>query len=150
MQLYAINHNVDPTLAFYTLTILNAGSIIGRIVPNFIGDIWGPFNTIIVCALSCAVLIICLLAAKTAAGIIVIAVLYGLFSGACALPLSFLFWFLTLPGRHFVDQPPLCQSFAKRFGDWDPPWICVHRRCLRWARGYTYYGCVTHQRAQVE
>ncbi|CAG7852879.1 SubName: Full=Related to Monocarboxylate transporter {ECO:0000313/EMBL:CCA69308.1} [Serendipita indica DSM 11827] len=82
MQLYSINHNVDPTLAFYTLTILNAGSIIGRIVPNFIGDIWGPFNTIIVCTISCAILIICLLAAKTAAGIIVIAVLYGIFSGA--------------------------------------------------------------------
>ena len=83
MQLYAINHNVDRALAFYLLTMLNAGSIIGRIVPNFIGDIWGPFNTIIVCTIACAVLIICLLAANGAAGIIVIAVLYGIFSGAC-------------------------------------------------------------------
>ncbi|CAG7848393.1 SubName: Full=Related to monocarboxylate transporter 2 {ECO:0000313/EMBL:CCA73651.1} [Serendipita indica DSM 11827] len=82
MQLYAVNHNVDWTLALYLLTMLNAGSIIGRIAPNFIGDIWGPFNTIIVCTIACAVLVISLLAANDAAGIIVVAVLYGIFSGA--------------------------------------------------------------------
>ncbi|CAG8737134.1 14628_t:CDS:2, partial [Acaulospora colombiana] len=55
---------------------------IGRIVPNFIGDIWGPFNALITCTFACAIISICMLAATNTAGIIAIAVLYGLFSGA--------------------------------------------------------------------
>jgi len=82
LQLYAIKHGVDENLAFYTITILNGASVIGRIVPNFIGDIWGPFNAIIACTLVCAVLIFAMIAATSTGGIIAICVLYGLFSGA--------------------------------------------------------------------
>ncbi|PVF96842.1 MFS general substrate transporter [Serendipita vermifera] len=82
MQLYAVSHGVDTNLAFYTITILNGASVIGRIVPNFIGDVWGPFNALITCTFACAIISICMLAATNTAGIIAIAVLYGLFSGA--------------------------------------------------------------------
>jgi len=82
LQTFAVVHGVDQNLAFYTITILNGASVIGRIVPNFIGDIWGPFNAAIVCCLACAVLILGMLGATSAGGIIAIAVLYGLFSGA--------------------------------------------------------------------
>lgn len=103
MQLYAISHGVDESLAFYTITILNGASVvclhlfslpsftdadmfpqIGRILPNLFGDIWGPFNAVLVCTGICIVLIFAMLAATTASGIIAICVLYGLFSGACA------------------------------------------------------------------
>ncbi|KIM24492.1 hypothetical protein M408DRAFT_331736 [Serendipita vermifera MAFF 305830] len=91
MQLYAVVHGVDQNLAFYTITILNGASVIGRILPNFLGDIWGPFNAILVCTFGCAVLIFSMLAATNAGGIIAIAVLYGLFSGAYVSLISPLF-----------------------------------------------------------
>lgn len=91
MQLYAINHGVNNNLAFYTITILNAASVIGRILPNFISDIWGPYNTIIVTTLACAIISISMLAAKDAGGIVAISVLYGLFSGAYVSLISPLF-----------------------------------------------------------
>lgn len=96
MQLYAINHGVNNNLAFYTITILNAASVIGRILPNFISDIWGPYNTIIVTTLACAIISISMLAAKDAGGIVAISVLYGLFSGACTYPHSHLSYSLIL------------------------------------------------------
>ena len=37
-QLYALSNGVDPNLAFYSLSILNAGSVFGRVVPNFAAD----------------------------------------------------------------------------------------------------------------
>lgn len=82
MQLYAINHGMDQQLAFYTITILNGASVIGRIVPNLIGDIWGSFNALIISTAACTILSICMLAAKNTAGILAICVFYGLFSGA--------------------------------------------------------------------
>ncbi|PVF96839.1 MFS general substrate transporter [Serendipita vermifera] len=82
IQLYAISHGVDPNLAFYTIAILNGASVIGRIVPNFFGDIWGAFNALIVCTFACAVIGISMLGATSTGGIIAICALYGLFSGA--------------------------------------------------------------------
>lgn len=37
-QLFFTTHSVDANLAFYSLSILNAGSVFGRIVPNFAAD----------------------------------------------------------------------------------------------------------------
>ncbi|KAG8754937.1 hypothetical protein FRC14_004522 [Serendipita sp. 396] len=83
MQLFAITHSIPPSLAFYTITILNGGSVLGRILPNLFGDLFGPFNAIIVCTLGCAVLILAMLGAGSGqAAIILVSLLYGIFSGA--------------------------------------------------------------------
>ncbi|QRW05964.1 transporter MCH4 [Ceratobasidium sp. AG-Ba] len=37
-QLFAIVHGLDKNLAFYSLAILNAASVLGRTIPNFIAD----------------------------------------------------------------------------------------------------------------
>jgi len=49
VQLFAENHNVSKTLTFYSLAILNLASCVGRIVPNYFADRWGPVEVFIVC-----------------------------------------------------------------------------------------------------
>ncbi|KAI0311929.1 MFS general substrate transporter [Amylostereum chailletii] len=82
LQLYAILHGMDPTLAFYTLAILNGSSIPGRILPNFYADYIGPFNALTPSCFACGVLLIALLGIKSTASTIVFTVLFGFFSGA--------------------------------------------------------------------
>jgi hypothetical protein len=64
------------------LSILNAASIFGRVLPNFLADKVGPFNMIIPFSFSTAALIFGWLGVTTRAGLVVFALLYGFFSGA--------------------------------------------------------------------
>lgn len=83
VQTYAIQANItNENMAFYLLSVLNAGSVFGRIIPNFIADRTGPMNMIIPCALMSGVLALCLIAAHSLAPVIVICALYGFFSGS--------------------------------------------------------------------
>ena len=69
-------------LIFLQLSILNAASIFGRVLPNFVADKTGPFNMIIPFSFSTAVLLFGWLGVTTRAGLVVFALLYGFFSGA--------------------------------------------------------------------
>ncbi|KAF7585204.1 hypothetical protein BBP40_011751 [Aspergillus hancockii] len=79
---------VDRGLAGYLLTILNAASLPGRILPGYLGDKLGRFNVMIaMCTLSAVVLLVLwlpgtLLAPGRAAVYIVFSLLYGFASGA--------------------------------------------------------------------
>ena len=77
----------DSSLAFYIVAIFNAGSSIGRILPNALSDRIGAINTIAPFTLLLGVTILCLLGVHNAAGIVVEAVVTGIFSGVVvALP----------------------------------------------------------------
>jgi MFS family permease len=80
----------DRSLSFYVIPILNAASVFGRTVPNAISDKTGPFNLIGPGALVCSILIFCMLAVKSAAGVVVVAAFFGFFSGV------------------FIALPPVC------------------------------------------
>jgi MFS family permease len=82
LQLNAIKNGIAPQLAFYTITILNGSSVVGRVIPNLLVPRFGPFNVVIPCALITTILIFCTLAVKDVAGTIVFAILYGFFSGS--------------------------------------------------------------------
>ncbi|KAF6799448.1 major facilitator superfamily transporter [Colletotrichum sojae] len=79
---------VDPNMAGYLLTIMNAGSLPGGILPGYLGDKIGRFNVmIIMCSLSAVVLLALwlpgtLLAPGSLGVYIAFAVLYGFTSGA--------------------------------------------------------------------
>ncbi|OGM39540.1 monocarboxylate transporter [Aspergillus bombycis] len=79
---------VNRDLAGYLLTILNAASLPGRILPGYLGDKLGRFNVMIaMCALSAVVLLVLwlpgtLLSPGSAAIYIVFSLLYGFASGA--------------------------------------------------------------------
>lgn len=77
----------DYSMSFYLVPILNAGSVFGRTVPNAISDKTGTLNLIGPGAVVCSILCFCLIAVNSVAGIVVIAVLFGFFSGVfIALP----------------------------------------------------------------
>ena len=57
-------------------------SIFGRLLPNVLADIIGPFNNYIPACVTAGVLLFGLLGIKTLAGIIVFAILWGFFTGA--------------------------------------------------------------------
>ena len=77
----------DTSLAFYMAAIFNAGSVLGRILPNALSDRIGVFNTIAPFTMLLGVTMLCLLGVRSAAGMVVEAVITGLYSGVVvALP----------------------------------------------------------------
>jgi MFS family permease len=65
----------------YLVTLLSAGSIVGRIGPNYIADKIGPLNIWLSCTIISAILMYVMLGIRTLGGLITFAALYGLFSG---------------------------------------------------------------------
>ncbi|KAF5314975.1 hypothetical protein D9619_007550 [Psilocybe cf. subviscida] len=82
IQLYAIEHGIDPTLAFYSIAIINGVSGIGRVAVNFFADVYGPFNVLIPVTVIAGACVFLLLAVHNAVSLVVISVFYGFFSGA--------------------------------------------------------------------
>jgi MFS family permease len=73
---------MSSNLAFYLLSIINAPSTFGRIIPGFIGDNLGALNTIIPCSMMTGVICLCLIAVNSEAGMITALAFYGFFCGA--------------------------------------------------------------------
>ncbi|KAJ7120209.1 major facilitator superfamily domain-containing protein [Mycena epipterygia] len=82
LQLYAVDKGMDENLAFYVLAIMNAGSVGGRLLPNFVADRVGPYNMMIPCLVMSAALTFGIFGLRSFAGIVVFAVLYGFWSGS--------------------------------------------------------------------
>ena len=76
------NVGLDPSSAPLLLTVLNAFSLPGRILPGFLADKMGPFNMCIPCLLMCGILIFAMLSVTTPTGLYVFAGFYGFFSGS--------------------------------------------------------------------
>jgi len=80
---YAITYKITSgAITFYMLTFINAGSVFGRTLPNFVADFVGPFNVIGPACLISGLLGLCFIAAKSQASLIALCVLYGFSSGA--------------------------------------------------------------------
>ena len=84
---------LSERMAFYIVPILNAASILGRTVPNWLSDHFGPLNIMAPSAIIMGVLTFCFIAADYSAALIAVAVLYGIFSGV----------YLSLPGVVMVS-----------------------------------------------
>ncbi|PCH34806.1 MFS general substrate transporter [Wolfiporia cocos MD-104 SS10] len=82
LQVWANVHGLSDNLAFYTIAILNAASVIGRMLPNMIADYAGMFNMIIPSTFITGALTFAMFGATSPAGVVVFAILYGFFSGA--------------------------------------------------------------------
>ena len=80
---YAISYGVEQNLAFYLISITNAASVFGRIIPGLISDKFGPFN---VQTIASTIMAISILAYWTPshneAAIITFAIFFGFISGA--------------------------------------------------------------------
>ncbi|KAL2154662.1 hypothetical protein VTH82DRAFT_3338 [Thermothelomyces myriococcoides] len=74
-------HIASDRFAPYLVTLLNAGSVLGRIIPNALADRYGSMNLMIVCISVCAILAFGWLGIRNLAGAVVYVLLYGIFSG---------------------------------------------------------------------
>ena len=82
VQSYVIDSGIaDPNLAFYMLSIINASSTFGRIIPGYVADRIGPLNMIFPCTFFAGVLCLCLAAAHSIGPVVAILVFYGFCSG---------------------------------------------------------------------
>ncbi|KAJ3793242.1 MFS general substrate transporter [Lentinula aff. detonsa] len=79
---YATDHGMSQQLAFYSLAILNAGSLFGRILPNVLATMFGPLNLLIgSCTVSSVSLYVWFTATRNA-GMLAFQAIYGITSGA--------------------------------------------------------------------
>lgn len=77
----------DQSLSFYMVSIFNAGSIPGRIVPNALSDRIGVFNTMAPTTLLLGIMVYGMLGVHNAAGMIILALVTSFLSGVVvALP----------------------------------------------------------------
>ncbi|GAA5981891.1 hypothetical protein JCM11641_001933 [Rhodosporidiobolus odoratus] len=83
IQDYALAHGVPSSLTDYSLTILNAASIFGRVIPNWLADTYGPLTILTPnCFLSGVLIFVFIPACKTSGGLIAFCILFGFASGA--------------------------------------------------------------------
>ncbi len=82
ITLFADKHGLwTPDMSPYLVTLLNAGSVFGRVLPSMIADKWGGLNMLIASLIGSAVLALGWFGIHGLAGLIVFALLYGMFSG---------------------------------------------------------------------
>lgn len=82
IQNYAIQKGITTEdFGFYLLPILNAASVPGRIVPNFIADYAGPLNILTPCAAITGILALGWIGVNSLPAVLVFVILYGFFSG---------------------------------------------------------------------
>lgn len=77
-------HTLDPATATYLVTVLNGASVFGRIMPNIptVTKAAGPLNMMAAAVFALALLVLCLNAGPSPAGLWAVVSLYGLFTGA--------------------------------------------------------------------
>jgi predicted MFS family arabinose efflux permease len=104
VELYGLQVcHMNSNLAAYLLAIVNAGSLFGRLIPNYMADKVGPLNIHVPFAFVTALLAFSWIAVRDAAGLVVFGVLYGFFSGT----------FVSLPGPIVVG---ISMDFPKLIG----------------------------------
>ncbi|PCH43672.1 MFS general substrate transporter [Wolfiporia cocos MD-104 SS10] len=83
LQLWMNTHGLSATVALYSIAIMNAGSIPGRIVLNILADSYGQFNVLCPVILAMGALVFAMFGLESVGAVIVFAILYGFFSGCC-------------------------------------------------------------------
>lgn len=78
---YAQSISIDVDMSFYLIAILNAGSLLGRLLGGAVANYLGRFNTLAGASVICGILNFCWLAIHTLGGMIAFSVLLGFFSG---------------------------------------------------------------------
>ncbi|KAJ7666110.1 MFS general substrate transporter [Mycena polygramma] len=80
--LFAVQHSVGSDLAFYSIAIMNGAGAFGRVAATYFADIDGPFHLHVGTTLATAATIWAVLGIHNSASLVVVSVLYGIFSGA--------------------------------------------------------------------
>ncbi|KAG2152564.1 MFS general substrate transporter [Suillus bovinus] len=81
LQLDSIKHGISKHFSFYSISILNAASVIGRCTAGIIAPYTGLLNLTIASNAACGVIIISMIALSNIPSVVVIGIAYGYFSG---------------------------------------------------------------------
>ncbi|KIJ15146.1 hypothetical protein PAXINDRAFT_163133 [Paxillus involutus ATCC 200175] len=81
LQTASLRHGLSTSFSFYSLVIMNGGSCIGRFMAGPVTRFVGIIDLSITTSVVCAILIIGMIWLGTVASVVVLGVLYGLFSG---------------------------------------------------------------------
>ncbi|KZS92142.1 MFS general substrate transporter [Sistotremastrum niveocremeum HHB9708] len=81
IQLLSTSKGLPSTFSFYSLSIVNGASVVGRLVPPFFADRFGSFNIILPGIFVLSISVFAFLGVKTVAGVAIAGALYGFFSG---------------------------------------------------------------------
>ncbi|KAI1652980.1 MFS general substrate transporter [Daldinia decipiens] len=107
LQLFALRRGIaSADLAAYLITLLNAGSIFGRILPNFAADYLGSMNMLAAMTLGAGILAFSWLGVHDLGGTITFAILFGFFNGGVA----------SLPPSAIVTLTPDLGRLGTRMG----------------------------------
>lgn len=107
LQLYALHYGVvSQDLSAYLVTLLNAGSVFGRILPNFAADHLGSMNVLAATTLGAGVLAFAWFGVRDLAGTVVFALLFGFFNGGVT----------SLPPSAIVALTPDLSRLGTRMG----------------------------------
>lgn len=82
---YAKDLGQPVSFAFYLVSMVNAASLFGRILPGFLADRYGLFNLCSLAALLSGIIAFCWTAVTGVAGLVVWALAYGFASGVSSL-----------------------------------------------------------------
>ncbi|KAG9226672.1 hypothetical protein CCMSSC00406_0006103 [Pleurotus cornucopiae] len=100
LQLKVVKGGMNRTFAFYSISIMNGASVVGRLIPGFFVQRFGVINLMVVNTFGIIALMFCFMVVKTVAGVVCFAIFFGLFSGSV----------VTL-------MPPLLASLARDFNE---------------------------------
>ena len=107
IQLYGLEQTTtNPKLASYLLSILNAASVAGRLLPNFLADKIGPLNVLIPVTFGASTLTFGWIGIHDGVGIVVFCVLYGFLQGP----------FVSSPPTIVATLAPDLRSIGVRLG----------------------------------
>ncbi|KAF4987260.1 hypothetical protein FGRMN_10462 [Fusarium graminum] len=95
--LSGLDQHPSPELAYYMLSVINAGQVLGRIIPGALVDmrILGPEYVLIAHTATCGILGFCWVGVHSLGGFTALLVLYGLFSGAVVTMPAFIIPYLS-------------------------------------------------------
>ncbi|KAI1372333.1 MFS general substrate transporter [Hypoxylon crocopeplum] len=107
IQLYSLHYGVVPaSLAAYLVTLLNTGSVFGRILPNFAADYLGSMNMLAATTLGASILAFGWFGVRDLGGTVVFALLFGFFNGGVT----------SLPPSAIVTLTPDMSRLGTRMG----------------------------------
>ncbi|CAG8953951.1 hypothetical protein HYFRA_00010912 [Hymenoscyphus fraxineus] len=107
IHIYALEKtSTSPQIASYLLSILNASSIAGRLLPNFVADKVGPLNVLIPLTGGIAILTFGWIGIHDSVGLIMFCIFYGFLQGP----------FVSLPPTIVATLAPNLQSIGVRLG----------------------------------
>ncbi|KAJ5208060.1 hypothetical protein N7449_002439 [Penicillium cf. viridicatum] len=78
---YAVEKGFSTSLAFYTVSIVNAASFPGRVLPGIVADKYGKFNCCIIATISAGIIALCWTKVTSVAGLVIWCAAYGFASG---------------------------------------------------------------------